>query len=46
MAKVDYSHLNLPPIQKNLYKEHPSVTNRSEVSFLLKRTTTFFQQVA
>ncbi|VIO98263.1 Uncharacterized protein BM_BM492 [Brugia malayi] len=30
MPKVDYKHLNLPPIQKNLYKENPSVTDRSE----------------
>ncbi|EFO28455.2 ATP-dependent RNA helicase P62 [Loa loa] len=30
MPKVDYKHLNLPPIQKNLYKESASVTNRSE----------------
>ncbi|KAM3717293.1 ATP-dependent RNA helicase [Dirofilaria immitis] len=30
VPKIDYRHLNLPPIQKNLYKENPSVTNRSE----------------
>ncbi|CAG9532447.1 unnamed protein product [Cercopithifilaria johnstoni] len=30
MPKVDYKHLNLPPIQKNLYEENSSVTNRSE----------------
>ncbi|VDN06122.1 unnamed protein product [Thelazia callipaeda] len=28
--KVDYSKLDLPPIQKNFYKESSSVTNRSE----------------
>ncbi|VDK70140.1 unnamed protein product [Litomosoides sigmodontis] len=30
VPKVDYRHLNLPSIQKNLYKEDPSVTSRSE----------------
>uniref|UniRef100_A0A915PQZ8 RNA helicase n=1 Tax=Setaria digitata TaxID=48799 RepID=A0A915PQZ8_9BILA len=30
LPKVDYENLNLPAIQKNLYRENPSVTSRSE----------------
>uniref|UniRef100_A0A8R1TXR3 RNA helicase n=1 Tax=Onchocerca volvulus TaxID=6282 RepID=A0A8R1TXR3_ONCVO len=30
IPKIDFKHLSLSPIKKNLYKESPSVTNRSE----------------
>jgi len=31
LPRVDWKRLNLPPFKKNFYKEHPKVTERSEI---------------
>lgn len=31
LPKLDYKNLNLPPIRKNFYREHPSVANKTKV---------------